>query len=68
MLAVTEDTVWHYLFLDGRSLGAAPPGKLLARNIASEGETPIWRVGEREFIRWLRHKRFRVYETPWGVA
>lgn len=68
MLSVAEDSVWHYLYLDGRSGGAKKADQMMARNIASEGEKPVWRVAEREFVRWLRFKKFRVYETPWGVG
>lgn len=55
----------RYLFFDGRSVGARPKDRMFARNIAAEGETPDWRVMEQELIRWLKAKRFRLYERGW---
>jgi hypothetical protein len=54
-----------YIHFDDRSLGVHHRDTLLARNIAPSGETPEWRVAEKEFTRWLRHKRFRIYERAW---
>lgn len=68
LIAVDAHQVYRYLFLDGREVGSHKPGKMIARNIANDGEPPEWRVAEREFVRWLRHKRFRIYENPWGVG
>lgn len=48
----------HY---DKRSVGVRPGHKMVARNIAQEGEKPEWRVAENEFIRYLRKRGFRIY-------
>lgn len=68
LIAVERQQLIRHVHYDGRSVGAPKPDKLLARNIASDGEPPEWRVAEREFVRWLRHKKFRIYENPWGVG
>jgi hypothetical protein len=52
----------HYVHFEGRSIGAAHRGLLVARNIAPPGAPPDWRVAEREIIRWFKHKGFRWYE------
>lgn len=66
MLSVGEDTVKKdYLFYEGRQPGARPKSKMLARNIAPEGSKPEWRVAERELVRWLKSRGFRVYDRGW---
>jgi len=50
------------IYFDQVSSGPKPIGKMIARNIASPGDKPDWRVAEQEFKRWLRLKRFRVYD------
>lgn len=47
----------------GRQTGPHFRGKLLARNIAANAEQkPIWRVAERELLRWMKVKGFRVHD------
>lgn len=53
-----KDNHLHYA---QRSIGPRPLGKMLARNIAVDGDKPDWRIAEQEFIRWLRYKGFRIY-------
>lgn len=53
-----------YIYFDGRSIGNGVD-KMMARNIAPEGEPPEWRVAETELVRWLKKKRFRFYERGW---
>lgn len=53
-----------YIYFDGRSTGEQLPSMMLAQDISPEGEKPEWRVQEAEFIRWMRHKKFRIYEPP----
>lgn len=63
LLSVEEQTVFRqYLFYEGRDVGARPKDKMVARNIARQGEKPDWRIAEREFMRWMRVKGFRYYE------
>ncbi len=52
-----------YIFFEGRSVGARRKEYMTAVNIAPPESTPEWRIAEREFIRWLKYKGFRVYET-----
>lgn len=64
LLAVTEQNVKaKYLHYDGRSTGVCPRDRMVARNIAPDGERPDWRVAEKEFRRWLKHKHFRIYDA-----
>lgn len=65
LVAVDLLTVKASVHFEGRSVGARPVKKMLARNIAPEGERPDWRVAERELVRWLRTKGFRFYERGW---
>lgn len=53
----------QYIYFEGRSIGARHKFFMVARNIAPPNEKPEWRVTEREFVRWMRHKGFRYYET-----
>lgn len=55
------------LFYDRREPGLAPRTKMRAINIAPEGETPQWRVTERELIRYLRHRGVKFYERGFGL-
>lgn len=64
LLSLDEKTVKaQYLFYEGRSTGKRKLGLMVARNIADPKNHPQWRVSERELIRWLRFKGFRIYET-----
>lgn len=51
-----------YMFYDGRSTGSMSVHLLLCRNIAHPTKPPEWRVAEKELLRWLKKKGFRVYE------
>ena len=63
MLELTEDRVRkQLLFYDRREPGLAPRTKMRAVNIMPEGETPEWRVTERELIRYLRHQGIKFYD------
>lgn len=52
----------NYVYYDGRTSGVHRKDVLRARNIAPIGAVPDWRVSESEFTRWLRSRRYRVYE------
>lgn len=68
MLELTEDYVRQkLLFYDRREPGLTPKTKMRAFNIAPEGETPEWRVTEREFIRYLKHRGVKFYERGFGL-
>jgi hypothetical protein len=56
-----------YIHYDGRSIGVRPRDRMVAHNIAPEGVKPEWRVAERELIRWLKSRGFRVYDRGWPV-
>jgi len=59
---MTEATLKNtYVHFDGRSVGARPHSKLMARNIAQPGTKPEWRIAENEVVRWLRYNNFKVY-------
>lgn len=51
-----------YVHFEGRSVGAAPRSKMLARNIAPPDDKPDWRVAEREMVRWFKNRGFRYYD------
>jgi hypothetical protein len=63
ILSLKLSTVMNqYLFYEGRTLGGKPIGMMTARNIAPSDQPPVWRVGEQELLRWMRHKGFKFYE------
>lgn len=53
----------QYVYFEGRSIGVRHKWFMTARNIAPPDAPPEWRITEREFIRWMRHKGFRYYDT-----
>lgn len=68
MLSLTIPYVKNtLLFYDRREPGLTPKTRLRAINIAPEGETPEWRVTERELIRYLRSRGVKFYETGYGM-
>lgn len=50
-----------FIHYEERSIGFRRHEQMSARNIAPNGEKPDWRIVEKEFVRWLRYKGFRVY-------
>lgn len=55
----------NFIYYDGRTPGKNPKFKMVARNIAPPHQDAEWRVAEKELIRWLRRKGFKVYERGW---
>lgn len=53
----------HYTYFEGRSIGVMSKDLLLARNIAPRTQPAEWRIAERELIRWLKRKGYRVYDS-----
>lgn len=62
-----KDVKKRFLFYDKREPGIAPKTKMRAINIAPEGETPEWRVTERELVRYMRRQGIRFYERGYGL-
>ena len=68
MLSLTEQYVKDkVLFYDRREPGITPKTKMRAINVAPEGETPQWRVAEKEFIRYLRSRGLKFYDRGFGL-
>lgn len=68
MLSVPEGTVMkQYIYYEGRSTGVRGLNYMLARNIAPPLANPVWRVAEREVVRWLKFKGFKIYEPRVNV-
>lgn len=63
----TEYVKKNVLFYDVREPGIRPKSKMRAVNIAPEGETPEWRVSEKELIRYLRNRGIKFYERGYGM-
>lgn len=64
MLDLSERQIKEqYVYFDGRSIGSRRKDLMIARNIAPSDQKPEWRVAEREFVRWMRVKGYRHYET-----
>lgn len=63
LISVEEVTVRNaYLHYEGRSTGACPRDKMVARNISPAGLPPEWRVDDRSLRRWMKFKGYRYYE------
>jgi len=62
MLSVNEATVGRWLFFEGRSTGVQDHTRMRAINVAPAGETPVWRIEEKEVLRWMRLKGIRLYQ------
>lgn len=61
IISISErNLIRDYLYLAGRTPGVQPKDLILAQNIAPPNLKPDWRVEERELIRWLKRKGFRV--------
>lgn len=67
LLVLEEPSLLRSIHFEGRTPGARHITKMVARNIAPTGESPEWRIAEREFVRWLRVKGFRFYERGWAT-
>jgi hypothetical protein len=68
MFELREEYVRKVLFFyDRREPGLTPKTKMRAVNIAPEGETPEWRVTEKELIRYLRHRGVKYYDRGYGL-
>lgn len=63
LLSMSQGNLMNqYIYFEGRTTGVRSVHLIAARNIAKPGEKAEWRVAERELIRWLKTKGFRVYE------
>ncbi len=51
-----------HLYFQGRSVGYEQKWQMHAVNVAAPNDKPEWRVADKEFIRWLKFKGFRVVE------
>lgn len=62
MLNIREDMLMRDHIFTDREPGYKPKWKMRAHNIAPPEQTPEWRVADKEFIRWLKFKGFRIIE------
>lgn len=64
LLSITETRLKQggYLFFANRTPGVHSRDELLALNIAPPNKPAEWRVEERELIRWMKRKGFKVID------
>jgi hypothetical protein len=63
MLNMSEDDLLErHMHFEGRSADYPKKWLLHAVNIAPPTDKPEWRVADKEFIRWLKFKGFRIIE------
>lgn len=63
MLSISEkDLKLRVLFYFGRSVGPIPKDRLVARNVAADNEKPIWRILEKDLVRWMRFKGIKYHQ------
>lgn len=65
MLGITPTQLSeNYIYFDRRDYGRKHPDLIMARNLAPQGaDYADWRVVDRELIRWMRRKGFRVIDS-----
>ena len=64
LTGIPEQSLYRqYLYMEGRSIGIKDRHHITARNVARPDEKPDWRVAEKEFIRWMKLKGFKFYDT-----
>lgn len=63
LLNIREQTIHQqHLYHERRDVGVSQPWLMTARNIAPPDAKPDWRVEEKEFVRWMKHKGFKFYD------
>lgn len=60
LLSVGESWLRERVYFAGRMPDTHVRDKLLAINLAEANERPKWRVSQRELIRWLARKGYKV--------
>jgi len=58
----------HYLYYAHRSVGLQTPDQMYAVNVAPDGLPAEWRISQKEFVRFVKKKGFRLYDVSrlWG--
>lgn len=54
-----------YVYFDRRTPGLKTADQMRSVNIAGPDDMPEWRIAERELVRWLKYKGFRVVDRGW---
>ena len=62
MLNISEAALMKSHIFTEREPGYQPKWKMRAVNIATPHDRPDWRVADKELIRWLKFKGFRIIE------
>lgn len=63
MIGIAPDLLAKgFVYFDHRSIGVKRQWQMMARNIAGPDSDPEWRIADKEFIRWMRNRGFRVIE------
>jgi hypothetical protein len=69
MVGMTEDSLAkRCVYFDRRTPGLKTRDHMHAVNIAGPDDMPEWRVAERELVRWLKYKGFRVVDRGWASS
>ena len=71
MLGIDETQLkMKHIYFSGRSSGKLQRHQMYAVNISPEGQPAVWRVSQREFVRYLRAVGFRGYDlsSTWGAG
>lgn len=62
ILDVSDAGMARHVYFEGRNTGVRRKDMMIARNIAAPDDKPEWRVVDREFVRWMRSKGYKIYE------
>lgn len=66
MLSCTDSYIKNRIgYFQGRTVVSRTPDDLLFINIAKPTDTAEWRCTEKELLRYLKRKGFKVVDTPW---
>lgn len=64
LTGISEQALYQsHLYMEGRTIGIKRPHDMTARNVAKPDDKPDWRIAEKEFIRWMKLKGFKFYDT-----
>ncbi len=55
-----------YAYYEGRTESRKQLDDIIFLNIAKDDQAPEWRCSERELLRWMKRKGFRVYDRTWA--
>lgn len=66
MTDLTEhNLITQHIYFEGRTVGSRQAHQMIARNlnVGQPLAKPDWRVLDREFVRWMKKRGYKYYDT-----